>query len=764
MTHFAKILIIDNQITSQHQLAQLLFERGYQIEIIDEVDGIELPEAADLDLILVSADLSPQNGYEVAAALKAEEAFRPLPLLLLSDVAGNIDRARVFAVGGADYLLQPFQPEEVWARLDHHLGQRQLEQALQRANQAVEQRVTERTSALSQTVSLLEEQVQERKRAEMALQQYADLLGVLHRIDQAILAAQSPEAIGQAVLEYIRTLVFCEQARMTLFDFEQQKAVLLAINQNGNTQTGAQETFPLDNFGDIETLRQGQPLVDDLSAGPLSPLDKRLLAEGLHSRIHAPLVSREKLIGCLTLAATQPGVFSVEHAAIAHEVATQLAVALENARLYTEAQAWAKQLTALNKANRAMASTLNLDIVLEQVMREVKTLLNAEGASVLLHDADSDELIFSTVVAPDAEALTGMRLPLSEGIAGWVMQERKPVLIGNVQDDPRFYDRIDDVSGLTTQSLLAVPLISKAGVIGVVEVINKAGQSFNQQDLDLLEALTGSAAIAIENARLYQDLQDRMKALQETQTQLIQSEKVAALGRLMASITHEINNPLQSVQTCLTLTKEEMSGERREEKIERYLDIVESEIQRVSTIVRRMRDFYRPAANQGLQWVNLRTLLESVLALTGKQLQHSRIVIEGVWSKTLPKVQVNPDHIKQVFLNLILNAIDAMPEGGTLTIATQMAELPIKEHQPPVPAACLEFRDSGEGMSEETLAHLFEPFFTTKPEGSGLGLCISYNIIEAHHGQITVVSQEGKGTTFSILLPVTQLAEPVREV
>ncbi|MDX1520506.1 MAG: ATP-binding protein, partial [Anaerolineae bacterium] len=342
------------------------------------------------------------------------------------------------------------------------------------------------------------------------------------------------------------------------------------------------------------------------------------------------------------------------------------------------------------------------------------------------------------------------------GIAGWVMKEGKAVLVDDVQSDSRFSERIDIVTGMKTQSLLAAPLKSKNETIGVVEVINKAGEKFKPRDQEMLEALASSAAIAIENARLYKDLQERMQALQETQQLLVQSEKMSALGRLVASITHEVNNPLQSVQTCLTLTREELEDERRPDKLNRYLSIIESEIERVSNIVHRLRDFYRPAANQGLQPVDVHQVLESVLALTGKQLQDNQITVQRRWGKALPHIQANADHLKQVFLNLVLNAIDAMPDGGKLRLKTDWYNAPVGNDQTPQSALCIEFKDTGQGMDANVLSHLFEPFFTTKPAGSGLGLCVSYGIIEAHQGQITVWSQPEKGTKFTIILPVTQ--------
>jgi two-component system NtrC family sensor kinase len=235
---------------------------------------------------------------------------------------------------------------------------------------------------------------------------------------------------------------------------------------------------------------------------------------------------------------------------------------------------------------------------------------------------------------------------------------------------------------------------------------------------------------------------------------------MGALGRLVASIVHEINNPLQAIQGSLTLAQEELESSARREKLARYLNMAESEIDRVTNIVRRLRDFYRPA-RQEFQLTEVHAVLESVLALAGKQLQHSNVTVEREWEDSLPLIQANPDHLKQVFLNLVINAVDAIaarcqPDsqtGGTLRVRTTLDWMQRQDGKGTLPAVRIEFSDTGEGMPPEILNRLFEPFLTTKKDGTGLGLSVSFGIIQAHHGQITVASQVGVGTTFTILLP-----------
>jgi two-component system NtrC family sensor kinase len=297
-----------------------------------------------------------------------------------------------------------------------------------------------------------------------------------------------------------------------------------------------------------------------------------------------------------------------------------------------------------------------------------------------------------------------------------------------------------------------VPIQVGDRIIGVLDANGAEPYLFTPSDEQLLQTLADQAAVALENTRLYTDLQDQMLALQSAQAQLIHSEKTAALGRLVASIAHEINNPLQSVQGCLTLAEEELADTQNPQEMEQYLEMASAEIERIAAIVRRTRDLTRPVREEW-QPTDLHDVLDSVLALSGKQLQHGSVAINRDLASDLPVIQANPDHLKQVFLNLVLNAKDAMPGGGTLLVRTAADRIPSIDGQPPLPAVRIEFSDSGVGMSPETQSRLFEPFYTTKEQGMGLGLSISHGIIKSHRGQIRVNSQVGKGTTFTILLP-----------
>ncbi|MBN1887115.1 MAG: PAS domain S-box protein [Thermoflexales bacterium] len=449
---------------------------------------------------------------------------------------------------------------------------------------------------------------------------------------------------------------------------------------------------------------------------------------------------------------------------VARDVTERKRAEEEVKKLNRDLERRARELAALYQAGQIMASTLQLDRLLGLVMKQVKSLLDAEAASVLLHtavlDQGGDELVFAAAISPSSEKLIGVRLPVTAGIAGWVMREKQSVSVADTQSDPRFFSGVDTLTGMTTRSLLAVPLLFQDTALGVLEVVNKINGAFDEHDLKMLEALASSAAMAIENARLYQAQREALRRLQESQAQLVQAEKMTALGRLVASIIHEVNNPLQAMQNALELAVEELEDGLRRERLSSYLGMALTEIERLTGIMRRLRDFYRPG-RQEMRPTDVYAVLRDVLELAGKQLQHSHVTVECDWAAELPAIQANPDYLKQVFLNLVLNAIDAMSaasgEGrpaGVLRVRTLRDKMQTADGCE-LPAVRLEFCDTGVGMPPEILPHIFEPFMTTKATGTGLGLSISYGIIEAHGGQITVSSEAGAGTTFTILLPVS---------
>ncbi|HLG69532.1 MAG TPA: ATP-binding protein [Chloroflexota bacterium] len=245
----------------------------------------------------------------------------------------------------------------------------------------------------------------------------------------------------------------------------------------------------------------------------------------------------------------------------------------------------------------------------------------------------------------------------------------------------------------------------------------------------------------------------KVRELERTQLekQLFESEKLAATGRLAASIAHEINNPLEAIKNSLYLLSTKFQGDPEDR---RFLEIANRETERVSGIIQQMLGFYRPSL--ALAPINVNVIIEDILSLMEKQLQRQRIGVVKELGSGLPMVMGHGDQLKQVFLNMVLNNQDAMPRGGKLTVRTFLGE----EEEPGAGKMVnVEFSDTGTGIAPEILPHIFEPFFTTKAEkGTGLGLWVSFGIIQSHNGHISVKSRPDRGVTFTISLPVAAQA------
>lgn len=288
-------------------------------------------------------------------------------------------------------------------------------------------------------------------------------------------------------------------------------------------------------------------------------------------------------------------------------------------------------------------------------------------------------------------------------------------------------------------AVMLVPIIRPQMNMILVSARDLTEPAFGESDLEMFQILARQAAVALENSRLYVEQLDYVRRVEESQRALLQAEKMAAAGRLSASIAHEVNNPLQSVQNCLHLaSREDMPEEKRKE----YLDLAKKELDRLMLTVSRMLDLYRPGA-VSLQKVDLGEVLDYVLNLMSRQLSDLNVKVSVDLLGKIPTILAVTGQIQQVLINLSLNAVDAMPEGGMLKITARPYNDGVE----------ILFKDNGRGIPREQQSNIFEPFFSTKEGGTGLGLTVSYNIITAHGGTLELLPEQGPGSCFRIFLP-----------
>ncbi len=296
---------------------------------------------------------------------------------------------------------------------------------------------------------------------------------------------------------------------------------------------------------------------------------------------------------------------------------------------------------------------------------------------------------------------------------------------------------------LELSSVLGTPLETQPPGRTLLAVREADRPGFTRADQELFMILARQAGAALENARLYSELKESLKNTEMSQQALIESEKQASAGRLTAAIAHEVNNPLQALQNCLDLAsrKNLTLAERNH-----YLDMARTELVRLSSTVQRMLDFYRPGVRDRKS-TQINDLLDRVLALMKPQFDELGIVVHRDLDPKLPFVVVVSNQIQQVFFNLLINAMEAIPNGGEIWVQTRhLAKL-----KPPAIEIIIE--DSGPGIPESQRPNLYKPVESTKEKGTGLGLSVSYGIMTAHGGKITLLDGRGRGACFQLILP-----------
>jgi signal transduction histidine kinase/DNA-binding response OmpR family regulator len=427
-----------------------------------------------------------------------------------------------------------------------------------------------------------------------------------------------------------------------------------------------------------------------------------------------------------------------------------------------------RELALLNQAGQAFNSSLDLDQVLVTVLEEMRRLLDVLACSIWLVAPETGELVCRHATGPKGNDVCGWRLEPGVGIAQWTVQNGQSVMVPDAWNDERHCLDVEQETGLGLRSILSVPLQVKEQIIGVLQAADTEVDRFTADDLALLEPLAAAAAIAIENARLFaqaqQEITERKQAelaKEKLQSQLLQAQKMEAIGRLTAGIAHDFNNLLTAINGFAELLQHRMPADNPYQKM---VNQIAASGQRAADLVRQLLVFSRP---QAVETSPLN--LNAVIAELDKMLR--RIIGEDIeialsLGPDLWPVKIDPAKLEQVIINLAVNARDAMPQGGKLTLETTNVTLEQEQARQFLDLTAgnyvqLQVSDQGKGMTDEIKTRIFEPFFTTKERdhGTGLGLATCYGIVKQFNGHITVDSQPQQGTTFTIYLPQATSAE-----
>lgn len=401
----------------------------------------------------------------------------------------------------------------------------------------------------------------------------------------------------------------------------------------------------------------------------------------------------------------------------------------------------------LLKSGKAITSQFfehRLEDIYSSAVRIAHRLLQADVVALSLCNNDGT-FTYIESYGRRAEILKGRTLPLDEGgLCGWIAKNQQALVVADLQSDPRIIRELANQLEVTTA--VGVPILGEGGIIGGISVFRR-GRPYHPYDAQFLTIFAHHVGIAIENAKTTTALESRLEELKRTQAQLVQSEKMAAVGQLVSGVAHELNNPLTSILGFAEMLKDQPT---LDVSTRRDLNLIYEEADRSKRIIQNLWRFSRQERSSR-ELANINDVLTRTMALREYQLRLNNINIIKDLASSLPMSVMNVHDLEQVFINIIINAEQAIldtHQDGEITVTTRL-ESP-KEMM-------ISFKDNGPGISPEVLPKIFEPFFTTKEvgRGTGLGLSLSYGIVKQHGGSIRVESKGGRGACFIITLPVT---------
>lgn len=458
------------------------------------------------------------------------------------------------------------------------------------------------------------------------------------------------------------------------------------------------------------------------------------------SELAVPLEVNGETRGVLNVDSDSVAAFSAQDEELLVELATQAAKVIHNTWMYEQLRLKARLFETLTSVGQAINSTLNVNEALQVIARETCALMRARMCSVMLLNPSRTKLELRASHGAGDAYRNKPALDAAESLLGVVVRRQRPLQIENVQTSGRYQNvQVAIAEGLV--SLLSVPLMFNGKAIGTLNVYTVERYNFSNEEIRILSALAELSAVAIEKARLYERTAD-------VEEQLRQNEKLSALGLLAAEVAHEIRNPLTVMKMLYhSLDLSFPASDARAKDAQ----IIGEKMEHLNRIVERALDLSR-SAEPSFAPVKLNAVIDELALLVRHKLRNQGIELTRELEADLPEIVGDSTQLEQALLNLVLNAVEAMPQGGRLSIRTSTILHPGTGERRRSVRVYVE--DTGQGMHEDERAKAFTSLLnTTKPQGTGLGLAIVRRIVEAHQGTIEVRSELGKGTVMTLSIP-----------
>lgn len=567
-------------------------------------------------------------------------------------------------------------------------------------------RLADHAAVAIQNARLFEETEQRRRAAE-------SLADVGHLISQSL----DPEEVAQQIADSVRQLLACRASTLYRREPDSGRLVVLAVSGD----TGSRSITP--------------------------EIGAMIERPGYRPVLSIPLVVKNRMIGALSIGDGAGRLFSPDEVRLVQAFADQAATALENAQLHGELRARQARLEALLEVNRQLSRIQPVETVLRSIAEECGRLLGADSVGFRLREGE--DLVVSGTWGDALEVMPTLRLKIGESLSGMVAETGEPILVRDPANDPRLIPlQREAMARRGVRGAIFLPVRASEQVLGILCAHTLMPQGFTAEDVAVATTFASQAAIALENSRLYGELRTALETLEKSQRQLVQVERLRALGEMAGGVAHDFNNTLAAIlgRTQLLFAQTENA------ELQRHLRVIEKVAVDGARTVRRIQEFTRTTRARPFQSLDLHQIMDEVVEITRarwKDEAQAKGISYDVTVKTASPAPVvgDPSELREALTNLVFNALDAMPQGGRITLHTGIDGERVY---------CA-VRDTGIGMTEEVRQRLFEPFFTTKGEkGTGLGLSVVYGIIIRHGGEIDVQSELGQGSIFTIWLPLSR--------
>ena len=751
------VLVFNTPAPRSYASDEIAYLRAFADQAAIALENAQLYDAAQREL----ADRARVEAALQRFRLVADEARDIMLFVGKDERIVDANRAAVAAYGYArEHLLtltiHDLRAPETLALTAAQLAQARAEGLLfetvhrRRDGSTFPVEVSSRGSSVGGELVLLSviRDITARKQAEAVLGQRNRHLEAVRAVSEEITRELDLTTLLQLIIERATHLVGAAAGTVLLWNEAEQLLIPCAWLGYGEWRRDMRFGLGEGIVGEIAARRAGI-IANDYPTRPFAHAGT-LARMQITAAMGEPLLYRDRLIGVLTVDYMELGQsFTSQDQELLRLFATQAAIAIENARLHEAAVRRGAELETLLAATRSVMSGLDLQTILDRIVAEAHRISGAPHVKILLLDRPAG--VLRVGAARGTAHRPGETLSLDRGLSAHVVRSGEPLYVAQCAEDPRNLKAARDRS-LGMQAYLGLPITRGTEILGVLTFNTTTPKAFSPAELAYLTSFAAQAAIAIENARLFAELHDSYARLQAAQAELVRSEKLRGLGQMAAGIAHDLNNVLAAILGQVELVK---LGDVPLD-LQENLRTLETAAADGAQVVRRLQDFARQRASSPLVALALPPVVQEALDITAPRWKDDvqrrgdtiqiRVALGG-----LPPILGHAPEIREALTNVIFNAVDAMPEGGALTVTgTATAD-----------EVCLHVADTGVGMPEAVRQKVFEPFFTTKGvKGTGLGLSVVYGIMERHGGRVTVASRPGEGTTITLQFQAASTTPP----